>query len=92
MDSTNSDPDFINTIITGDESWVYRYNPETKSFCSFPYNENPKRALNTTSLYCYLLPTDTIDRQKKIHKSMKVQGRLMQVCFIEIHQVFAKKT
>ena len=31
LDSTNSDPDFLNTIITGDESWVYGYDPETKS-------------------------------------------------------------
>ncbi|KAK8772901.1 hypothetical protein V5799_012566 [Amblyomma americanum] len=31
LDSTNSDPDFMNTIITGDESWVYVYDPETKS-------------------------------------------------------------
>ncbi|XP_077516560.1 protein GVQW3-like [Amblyomma americanum] len=31
LDSTNSDPDFMNTIITGDKSWVYRYDPETKS-------------------------------------------------------------
>ncbi|XP_049528128.1 histone-lysine N-methyltransferase SETMAR-like [Dermacentor silvarum] len=31
LDSTNSDPDFISTIITGDESWVYGYDPETKS-------------------------------------------------------------
>ncbi|XP_065281329.1 protein GVQW3-like [Dermacentor albipictus] len=31
LDSTNSDPDFINTIITGDGSWVYGYDPETKS-------------------------------------------------------------
>ena len=30
-----SDPDFMNTIVTGDESWVYRYNPETKSFQHF---------------------------------------------------------
>ena len=47
MDSTNSDPDFMNTIITGDESWVYGYDPETKSLSYFPYNENPKKALNT---------------------------------------------
>jgi hypothetical protein len=25
LDSTNSDPDLMNTITTGDESWVYRY-------------------------------------------------------------------
>ncbi|XP_040357135.2 protein GVQW3-like [Ixodes scapularis] len=31
LDSTNSDPDFMNTIITGGESWVYGYEPETKS-------------------------------------------------------------
>ncbi|XP_075543739.1 protein GVQW3-like [Dermacentor variabilis] len=31
LDSTNSDPDFMNIIITGDESWVYGYDPQTKS-------------------------------------------------------------
>ena len=29
-------------------SWVYRYDPETKSFHNFPYNENPMIALKTT--------------------------------------------
>ena len=29
-DSTNSDPDFKNTLITNDESWVYEYDLETK--------------------------------------------------------------
>jgi hypothetical protein len=32
LDSKNCDPGFMNTIITGDESWVYGDNPETKSF------------------------------------------------------------
>ncbi|XP_050028453.1 protein GVQW3-like [Dermacentor andersoni] len=31
LDSTNSDPDFMKTIITGDESSVYGYDPEIKS-------------------------------------------------------------
>ncbi|XP_037555073.2 protein GVQW3-like, partial [Dermacentor silvarum] len=31
LDSTNSNPDFMNTTITGDDSWVYGYDPETKS-------------------------------------------------------------
>ena len=30
LDSINTDPDFMNSIITGDESWVYGYDPETK--------------------------------------------------------------
>ena len=32
LDSTNSDPNFMNTIITGDEPWVYRYDPEPVIF------------------------------------------------------------
>ena len=51
LDSTNSNPDFMNTIIAGDEFWVYGYDPE------IPYNENPTRALNTTSLK-YCLPSN----------------------------------
>jgi hypothetical protein len=57
LDYTNSDPDLMNTIITGDESWVYGYDPETKSFRHFAYNENQTGALNTTSLKCRLLST-----------------------------------
>ena len=60
--------------------------------CYFPYNENPTRALNTTSLKCCLPSTDTTDRwEKNSHMRMKVQGCLMQVHFIEIQQLFAKK-
>jgi len=40
LDSTNIDPDFMNSIITGDVSWVYGYDPE-KKICQFPYNEYP---------------------------------------------------
>jgi hypothetical protein len=32
LGSTNSDPDFMNTIIIGDESWMYRYDPEPTIF------------------------------------------------------------
>ena len=30
LDYANSDPEFRNIVITGDESWVYGYDPETK--------------------------------------------------------------
>ena len=30
LDLANHDPEFIKTIITGDETWVYGYDPETK--------------------------------------------------------------
>ncbi|XP_065301834.1 protein GVQW3-like [Dermacentor albipictus] len=45
--STNSDPDFMNTIITGDESWLYGYDPETKSQSSqweHSMSPRPKKA------------------------------------------------
>ena len=32
LDSTNSDLDFMNTVNTGDESWVYEYDPESVIF------------------------------------------------------------
>jgi hypothetical protein len=30
LDSANNDPKFLNIMTTGDESWVYEYDPETK--------------------------------------------------------------
>ena len=57
-----------------------------------PYNENPKRALNTISLKCCLSSTDAIDRRKNSRMRMKVQGHLMQAGISEIYKVFAKNT
>ncbi|GFT00220.1 HTH_48 domain-containing protein [Nephila pilipes] len=31
LDTVNTDPGFLNTVITGDKSWVYGNDPETKS-------------------------------------------------------------
>ena len=31
LDLANHDPEFIKTIITGNDTWVYGYDPETKS-------------------------------------------------------------
>ena len=49
-------------------SWVYGYDPETKSFRRFPYNKNPTRALNKTALFkCCLPSTDAMDKREKNH-------------------------
>jgi hypothetical protein len=29
LECTNWDPEFLKTVITGDETWVYGYDPET---------------------------------------------------------------
>ena len=31
LDYANNDPEFLNIVITDDEWWVYRYDPETKA-------------------------------------------------------------
>ena len=47
--------------------------------------------LNTISLKCCLTSTAAIDRRRRNSRMrMKVQDRLMQTRFIEIHQIFAK--
>jgi hypothetical protein len=47
LECTNGDPEFLKTVITGDETWVYGYDPEMKvqslqwKHSSFP---RPKKA------------------------------------------------
>lgn len=31
LGTANTDPEFLNTVINGDEAWVYGYDPETKA-------------------------------------------------------------
>ncbi|KAJ4439787.1 hypothetical protein ANN_07915, partial [Periplaneta americana] len=43
LDTANTDPGFLNTVITGDESWVYGYDPETKRQSSqWKHSESPR--------------------------------------------------
>ncbi|XP_068229679.1 protein GVQW3-like [Palaemon carinicauda] len=47
LNTANTDPQFLNTVITGDESWVYGYDPETKRQSSqwkHPESPRPKKA------------------------------------------------
>jgi hypothetical protein len=76
----------MNTIITGDESWMYRYDPEP---VIFPYHENLTRALNTTSLKFCLPSTDTIDRWGK-NSRIAYEGSSLPHG-IALHEGFRKK-
>ena len=52
LDVANHDPEFIKTIITGDETWVYGYDPETKfqsSQWKHPESPRPKKARQVRS-------------------------------------------
>ena len=50
--AANNDPDFLKKVITGDESWVYGYDPETKAQSSqwkSPESPRPKKARQSRS-------------------------------------------
>ena len=52
MDRTAADPNFLPNIITGDETWVYGYDPETKQQSSqwkTPASPRPKKARQVKS-------------------------------------------
>ncbi|PNF26463.1 hypothetical protein B7P43_G15372 [Cryptotermes secundus] len=52
LECANRDPEFLKTVIIGDESWVYGYDPETKVQASqwkHPTSPRPKRARQVRS-------------------------------------------
>ena len=65
LDTTSTDPEFLNTVITGDESWVYGYDPETKAQSSqwkHPESPRPNKARQVRSkikvLLCSLISVE----------------------------------
>jgi AraC-like DNA-binding protein len=43
LERANGDPEFLKTVITGDETWVYGYDPETKVQSSQWKHSSPPR-------------------------------------------------
>jgi len=49
-DRAQNDPNFMSSVITGDECWVYRYDPETKQMSSqWSTSPRPKKAWQVKS-------------------------------------------
>ena len=82
LDSTKSDPDFMNTIITGEETQNLSF------YLHWKFDESTKHYLTQMLLAIIWRYSQ---EGKNSSMCMKVQGRLMQARFIEIHQVFTKK-
>ena len=85
MTEQTSDRNFMHTIITGDESWVYGYDPEPVIFLTLKIRQQNLAQMLLAINWHYW------QAGKNSCMCMKVQGPLLQACFIEIHQVFAKK-
>jgi hypothetical protein len=69
LDSANSDPEFLYIVTTGDESWVYGYDPETKALSSFSLKITMRRAQRIhphSHVGCTLL-TQSADGKKSMY-------------------------
>ena len=50
LETSRDDPSFSSSIITGDETWVYGYDPETKAQSSvWKHPDSPRPKKRTTS-------------------------------------------
>jgi len=76
LDCVESDSNFLNTAITGDESWVYVYDPETKAQSSqwkHSSSPRPKKARHVRSNVKVLL-TVFLDPRGVVHHEYE-QGK-----------------
>jgi len=77
LDCVESDSNFLNTVITGDESWVYGYDPETKAQSSqwtHSSSPRPKKARQVRSNVKVLL-TVFLDPRGVVHHEYAPQGQ-----------------
>ena len=76
LNCVESDSNFLNTVITGDESWVYGYDPETKAQSSrwkHPSSLRPKKARQDRSNIKVLLTF--FDSRGVVHHEYAPQGQ-----------------
>ena len=81
LDFTNHDPEFIKTIITGDETWVYGYNPQTKfqsSQWKHPESPRPKKAWQVCSNVKVMLSC-FFDSQGIVHHEYAPEGQTINM-------------
>jgi len=77
------DPAFMSSVITGDESWVYRYDPETKQQSSqwkSPGSPRPKKARQSSSKTKSMLIV-FLDIRGIVHHEFAPQGQTVNAGF-----------
>ena len=77
LNDVNDDPDLLKKVITGDESWVYGYEVETKAQSSqweHTKSTRPKKARQVRSNVKVLL-TVFFDYHGVVHQEFSPQGR-----------------
>jgi hypothetical protein len=77
LECANGDPEFLKSVITGDETWVYEYDPEMKvqsSQCKHSSSPRPKKAQRVRSKVKLLL-TVFFDYRGIVHHSYAPEGQ-----------------
>ena len=87
MDLANHDPEFIKTIVTGDETWVYGYDPDTKfQFSQWKHLESPrpKKAQQVRSNVKVML-TCVFDSRGFVHREYPPENQTInKECYLEV--------
>ena len=87
LDPANSYPEFPNIVTTGDESWVYGYDPETKAMSSqwkHSTSPRPKKARQVRSKVKVMLIV-FFDSRGVVHHKYAPQGQnLNKVYYLEV--------
>ena len=88
LDLANHDPEFIKTIITGDETWIYGYDPETKfqsSQWKHPESLPPKNRSNVkVMLTCFF------DSRGIVHHQYAPEGQTTRSTTCRFYVAFVK--
>ena len=74
QEAVRHDPNFLSRVITGDESWVYDYNPETKQQWKTPSSLRPKKVRQIRSNIKSML-INFLDIRGIVHKAFVPPGQ-----------------
>lgn len=83
LNELENNPDFLDNVVTGDESWTFQYDPETKAQSSewhTPASPRPKKARMSKSRIKTMLIV-FFDKRGLIHKEFVPQGKTVNAEF-----------
>ncbi|UYV64446.1 hypothetical protein LAZ67_3000731, partial [Cordylochernes scorpioides] len=83
LNELENNPDFLDNVVTGDESWTFQYDPEMKAQSSewhTPASPRPKKARMSKSRVKTMLIV-FFDKRQEIHKEFVLQGKTVNAEF-----------